>query len=426
MGNWKKTASVALLATVVLSTAACGRTDTATVSESASAVETGPATGEISVWGLGAGGDALKEIAKDFEAENPDATVTVTAVSWETAHDKISTAIAAGTTPDVAELGTTWMGEFGGTGALDPTPTTMDTPEKFFPSAWEMLEVNGTNYGYPFYAGTFSLFYRKDIAETAGVEAPTTWDELKTFTKALQDNGAEQGIYLPPSGWDWPAFTAMPMGWQAGGEVLNADRTGFTFDTPEWVEAFEFYNSFFTEGIASDHEYAWGEWESALNEGTIGSFIAGADDIATLEGLTEGGFADGKFGVAVLPEGPVNANSYYGGSNLAVFKDSGNRDSAWKFIDYLSQPEVQEKFYDLTGNIPAAVDGWTGKLADSPELAVFGEQLNATTPMPSIPTITQVTAEVDATIESIVKGGTPVDEAVASLQEKVDGIGVGE
>ena len=37
--------------------------------------------------------------------------------------------------------------------------------------------------------------------------------------------------------------------------------------------------------------------------------------------------------------------SFIGGSNLAVFKNAENRDAAWKFVQWLSQPEVQANWY---------------------------------------------------------------------------------
>jgi len=59
----------------------------------------------------------------------------VTAIPWDAAHDKLSTAIAADEVPDVSLIGTTWMGEFAATGALDPTPDVVD-PTSFFDGAW--------------------------------------------------------------------------------------------------------------------------------------------------------------------------------------------------------------------------------------------------------------------------------------------------
>ena len=59
----------------------------------------GPAEGTIEVWAMGTEGEELGAFVKDFESENPDAKVKVTAVPWEAAHDKLSNAIAAGETP---------------------------------------------------------------------------------------------------------------------------------------------------------------------------------------------------------------------------------------------------------------------------------------------------------------------------------------
>ena len=49
---------------------------------------------------MGNEGEVLKELAAQFEEENPDVTIDVTAVPWEGAHDRIATAIAGGEMPD--------------------------------------------------------------------------------------------------------------------------------------------------------------------------------------------------------------------------------------------------------------------------------------------------------------------------------------
>ena len=91
----------------------------------------------------------------------------------------------------------------------------------------------------PWYTDTRVLYYRKDLAAKAGVQAPTTWEELKTFIKALQDKGgAKYGTYLQPSGrGTWQ--TLAPFVWQAGGDMVNdpANPTEYTLDTPQWTEA---------------------------------------------------------------------------------------------------------------------------------------------------------------------------------------------
>ena len=153
---------------------ACGRSnDGGGASGAASlapAVSTGPVSGDLTVWAMGTEGEKLGVLAKDFMAENPDVKVKVTAVPWDAAHDKITTAIAGDTTPDVSLIGTTWMGEFAKTGALDATPANLD-PKSFFEGAFNTSVVDGTSYGVPWYVETRLIYYRTDLAEKAGFTA---------------------------------------------------------------------------------------------------------------------------------------------------------------------------------------------------------------------------------------------------------------
>src|SRR5688572_9516361 len=94
--------AIALLAVTSLALTACGRSeDSGSPEAQSSEISSGEATGEIDVWAMGAEGDALQAFSKEFEDANPDATVNVTAIPWESAYDKLSGAIASGETPDV-------------------------------------------------------------------------------------------------------------------------------------------------------------------------------------------------------------------------------------------------------------------------------------------------------------------------------------
>jgi multiple sugar transport system substrate-binding protein len=367
-----------LLATGALVLSGCGREECgAQGGAEASDVAEGQATGTVSVWAMGTEGENLDALAAGFEETNPDVAVEVTAIPWDAAHDKIATSIAGGQTPDISLIGTTWMGEFAETGALDPTPDLID-PADFFEGAWNTTVVNDTSYGVPWYVETRLIYYRTDLADKAGVQPPTTWEDMKTFTQGLQEAGADYGISLPPGETGaWQTF--LPFAWQNGAELMAEDA--WTLDTPEMTEALDYYKSFFTEGIAPDALTT--TLESDFANGVYGSFISGPWHMGLLAEQGGDDFAD-KWDVAPMPA-QDSGTSFVGGGDLVVFSGSPNRDAAWKFLQYLTQPDVQSEFYTMVGSLPSVQAAWdSGELAEDPQLATFGAQLeDAKSPPPS-------------------------------------------
>jgi len=405
--------------------AACGRSsDSEGEPTAATTIASGPATGTITIWAQGIEGEELPGFAKDFEAANPDVTIEVTALPWDAAHNKYQTAIAGGTTPDIAMMGTTWMGDFAD--AFVPTPTSIDT-SVFFPGSVKSTVVGGTAYGVPWGGDTRIVYYRKDLLAKAGYDTfPTTFDDFKALAKAFQtEAGAEWGVALPVGGAD--SFQSMLfMPWSSGAELTNEDQTEWTLDTPEWVEAMEYFQSFFTEGIANPNpDTGAGAQESAFVDGSIPMFVAGPSGIASLSEAGGPGFED-KVGVAMVPK-DVSASSFIGGSNLVVFQDSENQGSAWKFIQWLSEPEVQVKWFKTATDLPTVESAWEDPaLADDPYLSVFGEQLKSGNSPPQLSTWTQLSAAADTVLEQIVKSGADPAEAMQGLQSTADSLGTGD
>jgi len=412
-----------LLFAMVVVLAGCGRDDDGGGEQRSEGeqVGSGKASGEITVWAMGTEGEKLSALAADFMAENPDAKVTVTPVPWDGAHNKIATAIAGGQTPDVTMLGTTWMGEFAKTGALDVVPGDLVSKDDFFGGAWDTGVVDGTAYAVPWYVETRLLYVNSDVATRAGVTSPPkTWDELRDAVAALQrQGGAQWGIYLQP-GQTGAWQTELPFLWQNGGEVLTGGE--FALDSAEAVEALEFYSSFFADGLATRDQLRGGEWEPRFVNGEIGSFVSGPWHVGLLEELG----ATGKFALWPMPRGKSSATSFIGGSNLGVFKDSGNRDAAWKFVAYLMQPQVQVKWYQTVKDLPSVKAAWDDPaMRADPMLALFGDQLTDAKAPPAIPTWEQVSAAIDGELEKAAKGALPPADAAKAMQDKATAIGTG-
>jgi multiple sugar transport system substrate-binding protein len=345
-------------------------------------------------------------------------------VPWDGAHDKIATAIAGRQTPDVSLIGTTWMGEFAGGGGLDPVPANLLEAGDFFEGPWSSVVVDGTPYALPWYTETRVLYYRKDLAAKAGVQAPTTWDELKTFAKALQtQGGAKYGIYLQPADpGTWQ--TLAPFVWQAGGNMVNdpANPTEYTFDTEQWRQALEFQKTFYDEKLSQATPLQPGEIESKFAKGELGSFFSGPWHVGLVK---DQGVPDDQLGLAVMPKDQTGT-SFVGGGNLAVFKDAKNRDGAWKFVQWLSRPEVQQQWYDTSKDLPAAKAAWEGgSLASDPNLEVFSQQLQDAKAPPAVATWEQVASIVDGEAEKVFKGVSSAEEATKAIQSQAASIGLG-
>ena len=285
-------ATTAALATAV---AACGGSS----GGGSAPVSGGKATGTINVWAWGNEGEILTKLTKDFEAENPGVKVNVTSIPADASHDKILTSIAGNQAPDVAMVGTTWMGELARTQTLDEAPASIDQSQ-FFKGAADTVKVDGKTYGVAWYVEPRLLYYRTDIARKAGItEAPKTWDELKAMARAMQDKGgAKYGINLFTNHWQ----EYLPFVWQAGGDLAKGDE--FTLNTPQSAQATAFYKSFADEGLSPN-----------TTKATNTSFV--------------------------------------GGSNWAVFKTTKNRDAAWKFVEWTAKPETQAKWYEISSDLPA-------------------------------------------------------------------------
>jgi multiple sugar transport system substrate-binding protein len=419
----RKIAALGLAAGLLLT--GCGRDNAATnTTETGKAIASGAATGTINLWAQGDEAKLLPGLVKDFEAENPGVKVNVTAIPWDAAHNKYQTAIAGGTTPDIAQMGTTWMTDF--SDAFDPKPSEIDS-SAFFPSSVKSTQIGGTSLGVPWFVDTRVLYYRKDLAAKAGYpEFPTTWDGLTAMAKALKSqDGVKYGLQLPAGGSD--SFqTMLPFLWSNGAQFISKDNSKWTFDTPEIVEALKYYQSFFTEGLANKSPATGaGAAEAALVNGEAPVLIGGPSELAQLDQAGGPGFGD-KYMVAPFPK-KVTGTSFIGGSDLVVFKDAKNRDGAWKLAQWLSKPEVQTKWYKTSGSLPALQSAWKDpSLAGDAKLAVFGEQMKDTNFPPTISTWTQVAAAADTQLEQIVKAGKDPAAAMKELQATADSIGTGK
>jgi multiple sugar transport system substrate-binding protein len=392
--------------------AACGSTEGATTT--------------LRFWAFGREGEVVQQLVRDFEREHPGIRVEVQQIPWSAAHEKLLTAHVGHATPDVAQLGNTWIPELVTLDALLPLDSLqrasadMDT-SGHYPGIWATNVVDGQLWGIPWYVDTRVLFYRRDLLLQAGYRTmPETWIEWREAMRAIRRQGGKDkyAIFLPLNEWPPQAI----LGLQRGSPLITAGGRG-AFRDSTFAGAFDFMLGLYREGLAppvSNTEIANLYQEFA--RGTFSMYITGPWNLGEFRRRLPDSLQH-AWATAPLP-GPAGAASgvsLAGGSSLVIFRDSKHPALAWELIRFLSRPEQQVRFYHLTGDLPARREAWEDSaLAGDSAAAAFRVQLTRAVPTPMVPEWEQVTTKIMDQTEAAVRGGVAPAEALAALDKEVD------
>lgn len=378
---------------------------------------------------MGREAEVAGELLESFEREHPGLKVRVEQLPWSAAHEKLLTAFAGNVLPDVAQLGNTWLPELVALGAVEPLDARLATAPDVdrtdhFAGIWDTNLVDGKLHGLPWYVDTRVLFYRRDLLAAAGVSAvPTRWDDWLAALRALKRHLGEgrHAVFLPINEFAPQVAFALQ---QPGDEVLLRDGGRYgNFRGEGFSKAWHFYQSMFEEQLApaaSDNEIVnlWDEFA----RGQFAFYVSGPWQIGEFKRRLPAALQS-AWATAPLPgpEGP--GVSIAGGSSLAIFERSTNQDAAWALLRFLSRPQVQQRFYELSGNLPPRRSAWDGPaLSGSAPAQAFREQLERVRPVPKVPEWERIATEIQLVTESVMRGVLPRDRALATLDTRVDHI----
>ena len=381
---------------------------------------------ELTFWTIGREGEAIMQLLPAFERAHPDIRVKVQQLPLTAAHQKLLTAFAGNSTPDLSQLGNTWLPELVALHALEPLQARVDhsgvvRADDYFASIWATNVIDGTLYGVPWYVDTRLLFYRKDLLKAAGFGAPPrTWAEWRSQLAALSDPSQHRyGILLPTNEYEQLMSLALqqpePL-LRDGGRYGNFESTGFKRALSFYVDTFRLQ-----QAPAITNVEAGNPW-TEFGRGVYAFYLSGPWNIGEFRSRLPATQQD-DWATAPLP-GPDGAGiGVAGGSSLVIFRASKHKDAAWQLIEYLSQPAVQQQFYDLLGDMPPRRSSWEGgALRDDPKARAFREQLEQVKPTPPVPEWERIANEMQLVAAEAIAGRLTIDQAAAEINRRADAI----
>ncbi|MDO8548610.1 MAG: sugar ABC transporter substrate-binding protein, partial [Ignavibacteria bacterium] len=385
----------------------------------------------LKFWAMGSEAEVVTKLIPEFEKQNPDIKVHVQQMPWTAAQEKLITAVASDNTPDLCQLGNTWIPQFAALNSITPldeliSKSPLIKKENYFEGIWETNVIGNKVYGVPWYVDTRIMFYRKDIFQKAGYDhPPKTWKELLNLSrkiKALYKGEDKYAIYLPTN--EWAPFVIF--GLQAGAGLLKDQNSRGNFSSKEFKEAFDYLVNFHKEKLAPIGISQVTNVYQAFADEYFSMYISGPWNIPEFKKWMKGSLAD-KWSTAPLPgyqENEYPGVSLAGGSSLIIFNNSEHKEEAWRLIEFLSQPVTQIEFYKLLNDLPAIKEAWNDPaLKDDPYMKAFYEQFFHVVATPKVPEWEQIAfSKVQQYAELAARGVMSVDEALKGLDDDVDRI----
>lgn len=382
------------------------------------------ASNTINFWGMGREGEVVTELLPQFTKENPNIKIIVQQIPWSAAHEKLLTAFAGKTLPDIAQIGNSWLPEMVAIGAVNPISSNklLIDESDYFQGIWNTNIIDGQLYGIPWYVDTRLLFYRKDILANAGYsQVPQTWAEFEKALKKIKSQiGANKYAILLPVNEYEPLIT---LTLSVDAPILKNNASLGNMEHPEFKKALQYYDNMFKSGLAP--RAAANEISNIYDEfarGFFNFYISGPWNIGEFKRRLPQEIQN-KWATAPMPGPNGRGASSAGGSSLVIMKSSDKKAHAEKLISFLSRPEIQAKFYELTGDLPARKSTWkSGNLINDQYSAPFYKQLEMVRPSPAAPEWERVAQEIRIVSESMVRGNLTVDNAAKEMNVRANKI----
>ncbi|WP_188455477.1 ABC transporter substrate-binding protein [Virgibacillus oceani] len=362
-----------VLFALVFSLAACSGDDEASGSED------GDGDVTLDFWVFGA--TNYEDLAKEYEKDHPGVKIKVKTSETDDHHNSLFTSLSAGSgAPDIAMLEIDQLDRF--KEAQDRFVNLYDmgadeVQDQYLEWKWQIGENSDGDFlfGLPTDIGPKAMFYRTDLFEEAGL--PTEPDGVEALIQT-KDDFIEAGKQIKEKTGK-PLLDSMEMAYRAvidGAEESFFDKDGNLLienDGNAVRKAYDLAVELNELGLVGEYTMWTPEWGNAVNNGDFAVELGAA----WLKGwmLDNAPDASGKFRIATLPK---EFAGNWGGSYIAIPKETEHAEEAYEFAKWLVSPDSQLKsFTSEAGLFPSSPVVYEMEEFKNTEDEFFGGQSTA-------------------------------------------------
>jgi len=312
--------------------------------------------------------NALVQAALDRCATELDVTLERETVPGKDLIQKVLQQASSKTLPDVLMLDNPDLQEIAATGGLSPLSDYDVDTSGFAEGILEAATYEGEVYGLAPVVNTLGLFYNEDLLAAAGIEPPTTWDELKSASAALT-SGDQYGLAFSAIATYEGSWQFLPFMWTNGG-----DETDLT--SPEVAEALQLQVDLVEAGSASKSVINWSQADvkDQFVAGNAAMMINGPWQIPALNENPEI-----KWGTVQVPVNEIGQTPVapLGGEvwTVPVTGNDATQAKAAEFVSCISDDQNQLDLAEARFTVPTKTELAEEYVAAVPSMEAFTEQV---------------------------------------------------
>jgi multiple sugar transport system substrate-binding protein len=381
------------------------------------------AAAEVTLWtyygDTGPAAACVKTAGDDFNASQSKYALKIRNLAFTDFNQQMTTAIAAGATPDLMIVDNPDNARYSAAGALADLTNYVKAwgqGDQFLSGPWNSTLWDGKNYGIPLGSNTVVLWINTDMATAAGLDVnkpPTTWDEYEAWAAAMTNKAS--GVYgtaMLAKKDETGTFLFLPWILQNGGNIDN-------LASPEAIGALQFWTDLVNKGYAPKTAITDGfaEIYQQFTTGKAGMMISGTWNVATISKDAP----NLKWKVALLPYTKQPASSL-GGENWAMLASGQQKDGAWEFLKYVTDVSYGTKLTDCMGYIPSRKDVLAKvaeKYKDDPTMQVFLKQMESAMPRGPLPNWSEVSLVIQEAMQEALSGQKTPEQAMKDAAVKM-------